>query len=173
MSISILYARIIGSMLPFKEVFPLNKRYGPKFRVLHSCVDQTMTTALAQMGLTAAQGRILGFVSHSPQPPCPHDIEAAFQLSHPTVSGLLNRLEKKEFIAMRPDPADRRCKRIYILPRGEACNQRMHEVMDATETQIVRDFSPEEQAAFSQLLDRAISNMGGSFRRPCHRKEED
>lgn len=151
----------------------MQKRYGTRFRVLHCCVDQAMTAALAQMGLTAAQGHIMGFLSHSPHPPCPHDIEQAFRLSHPTVSGLLNRLEKKEFIALRPDPDDKRCKRIYILPRGEACHQQIHEAMDRIEKQIVSDFSPEEAILFTGLLDRAIANMGGSIHRPCHRKEEE
>lgn len=151
----------------------MNQRFGPKFRVLHSSVDQAMTTALAQMGLTAAQGHIMGYLCRSPQPPCPRDLEQAFRLSHPTVSGLLRRLEKKGFIALRPDPEDKRCKRIHILPRGEACNQHMHETMDAIEKQIVRGFSAEEQQLFSRLLDSAITNMGGCPHRPCHLKKEE
>lgn len=151
----------------------MKERYGPRFRVLHCCADQAMTGALAQMGLTAAQGHIMGFLSRSPQPPCPHDIEEAFQLSHPTVSGLLRRLEKKEFVALRPDPGDKRCKRIYILPRGEACNQHMHETMDSIESRIIQGFTPEEQALFTMFLDRAITNMGGAPHRPRHRKEEE
>lgn len=150
----------------------MKHRYGPRLRVLHSCVDQTMTGALAQMGLTAAQGHIMGLLSRSPCPPCPRDIEQALQLSHPTVSGLLTRLEKKGFIALRPDPADKRCKRIYILPRGQACHQHMIETMDATEKKLLQDFTPQEQMLFSQLLDRAITNIGGTLRRPTHEMEE-
>lgn len=149
----------------------MRKYYGPKLRMLHCCTDQAITNALAQMGLTAAQGRILGFLSRSPSPPCPHDIEAAFQLSHPTVSGLLSRLEKKEFIALRPDPDDRRCKRIYMLPRGEACNQRIRQTIDDIEQQLVKGFTPQEQEDFTRLLEQAITNMGGSLCR-SHKKEE-
>lgn len=151
----------------------MKHRYGPRLRVLHSCVDQTMTGALAQMGLTAAQGHIMGFLSRSPQAPCPRDIEQVFHLSHPTVSGLLRRLEKKEFIQLREDPGDKRCKRIYILPRGEQCNQHMMDTINSIEHKILQDFSPEEQVLFSRLLDRAIANMGGSNHRPCHIKEEE
>lgn len=140
--------------------------------MLHCCTDQAMTNALTQMELTAAQGHILGFLSRHPQPPCPRDLEEAFQLSHPTVSGLLNRLEKKEFIALRPDPKDKRCKRIYILAKGEACNQHMHKTIDAIEHRMVQDFTPEEQEAFTRLLDRAITNMGGTIRRPAHKEDE-
>ena len=94
-----------------------------------------------------------------------------FYLSHPTVSGLLSRLEKKEFIELRPDPNDKRCKRIYILPKGEACNQTMRAVIRGIEQQLVQDFTQEEQEVFTRLLDRAITNMGG-VPRPMD-KEED
>lgn len=151
----------------------MRKRYGPRFRSLHSCVDQAMTAALAQMGLTAAQGHIIGFLSRCSAPPCPHDIEQAFQLRHPTVSGLLRRLEKKAFIRLVPDPADKRCKRVQLLPKGEACNQQIQQTIDTIETQLVRDFSQEEQTLLLELLDRAIRNMGGNIHRPCHRKEEE
>ena len=143
------------------------KHYGHMLRVLHWCTDQTMTGALAQMDLTAAQGHIMGYLAHSPNPPCSRDIEEAFQLSHPTVSGLLNRLEKKGFIEFRPDEKDRRCKRIHMLPKGQACIELMHRTIRENEERIVQGFSDAEKAQFASLLERAISNMGGS---PCQRK---
>ena len=143
------------------------KHYGHMLRVLHWCTDQTMTGALAQMDLTAAQGHIMGYLAHSPNPPCSRDIEEAFQLSHPTVSGLLSRLEKKGFIEFRPDEQDRRCKRIHMLPKGQACIELMHRTIRENEERIVQGFSDAEKAQFASLLERAISNMGGS---PCQRK---
>ena len=143
------------------------KHYGHMLRVLHWCTDQTMTGALAQMDLTAAQGHIMGYLAHSPNPPCSRDIEEAFQLSHPTVSGLLSRLEKKGFIEFRPDEKDRRCKRIHMLPKGQACIELMHRTIRENEERIVQGFSDAEKAQFASLLERAISNMGGS---PCQRK---
>jgi DNA-binding MarR family transcriptional regulator len=118
-----------------------------------------MNDALARMDLTAAQGRIMGYLAHQKQPPCARDIEEAFQLSHPTVSGLLGRLEKKGFIQFLPDPADRRCKRIHILPHGQACLDTMHQTISDVETRLVQGFTEEEQQQFAQLLHRAIKNM--------------
>ena len=148
------------------------KHYGHMLRVLHWCTDQTMTGALARMDLTAAQGHIMGYLAHSPNPPCSRDIEEAFQLSHPTVSGLLNRLEKKGFIEFRPDEKDRRCKRIHMLPKGQACIELMHRTIRENEERIVQGFSDAEKAQFASLLERAISNMGGSPCPPHHPKEE-
>ena len=146
------------------------KHYGHMLRVLHWCTDQTMTGALARMDLTAAQGHIMGYLAHSPNPPCSRDIEEAFQLSHPTVSGLLSRLEKKGFIEFRPDEKDRRCKRIHMLPKGQACVELMHRTIQENEERIVQGFSDEEKAQFASLLERAISNMGGS---PCQRNQKE
>ena len=71
----------------------LNRKYGHYIRILHWCTDQAMTAALEEMDLTAAQGRIMGYLVHQKEPPCPRDVELEFHLSHPTVSGLLSRLE--------------------------------------------------------------------------------
>lgn len=135
--------------------------FGHRIRLLHWRTDQSVTNALAQMELTSAQGHIMGFLDHRETPACPKDIENAFHLSHPTVSGLLSRLEKKEFIELRSDEQDRRVKRIYILEKGHQFNQRIHEVIRQNEEKLVEGFSEEERQQFAALLDRAIANMGG------------
>ena len=152
-----------------KEVIALPQHYGHQLRILHWQFDQTVSGALAQMDLTAAQGQIMGFLSYRKVPPCSKDIEEAFQLSHPTVSGLLSRLEKKGFIEFRPDPADRRCKRIYVLPKGHACHETIHRIIAENEAKVVNGFSEEEKQQFAALLQRAIANMGLE---PCNPKEE-
>ena len=141
--------------------------YGHQARILHWCTDQAITKELEEMELTSAQGHIMGFLAHRKTPPCPKDIEEAFHLSHPTVSGLLSRLEKKGFVELRTDENDRRCKRIYVLPKGRELQEAMHRTILSREEQLVRDFSPEEKELFAQLLTRAIHNMGES---PCRRK---
>lgn len=153
------------------EVIDLRNHYGHLLRILHWCADQSMSNALETMELTAAQGRIMGYLAHRKTPACSRDIEEEFHLSHPTVSGLLSRLEQKGFIEFRPDPTDRRCKRIYILPKGQECHELMHSTIESTENRIVQGFTPEEKAQFADFLRRAIANMGGN---PCHHhpKEE-
>ena len=94
-----------------------------------------------------------------------------FQLSHPTVSGILTRLEKKEFIELYPDPADRRCKRIRVLPKGEQCRETMDRTIRDMEHKIVKDFAPQERELFHSLLLRAIENMGGSCCAPGPEEE--
>ena len=116
---------------------------------------------MESMELTAVQGHIMAYLAHAKQPPCPRDLEAEFHLTHPTVSGLLSRLEQKGFIQLQTDPEDRRCKRIYVLEKGWQCHEVMHRTIQENERRMTEGFSPEEQALFAGLLRRAIRNMGG------------
>lgn len=149
------------------------KHYGHQVRVLHWCTDHAITNALEEMELTSAQGHIMGFLAHQKEPPCPKDIEEHFHLSHPTVSGLLSRLEKKGFVELRTDEHDRRCKRIYILPKGRECHDRMHSTIVGIEHQLVSGFTEEEQLQFEAFLDRAIANMGGYPHQKHHQQHKE
>jgi DNA-binding MarR family transcriptional regulator len=166
------YAKLSVAGYIFLEVSYLNTRFGHRLRILHWCVDQVMTNALEEMELTAAQGHIMAYLAHAKEPPCPRDLEAEFQLTHPTVSGLLSRLEQKGFVELRTDPEDRRCKRIYVLPKGQQCHELMHQTIQKNEQRMTEGFTEEERKVFSDLLQRAIRNMGGDPT-PRRFKEED
>ena len=134
--------------------------YGHMFRVLSCAMGQNMNQALSGMDLTFAQGYILGYLEHCAQPPCAKDMEEKFRLSHPTVSGLLSRMEKKGFIAQKPDPQDRR------LPKGKQCCDALAEVIRQADANLLTGFSPEEAAQFQSYLLRAIRNVSPDFHIP-------
>lgn len=149
------------------------KYFYPKLRTLFFMVDQQISASLEDVELTCSQGHVMGFVTHQAEMPCPRDVEEAFGLSHPTVSGLLARLEKKGFLELIPDEHDRRCKRIRMLPKGREYMDRLHLTIRETEGRLVKDMSPEEQEAFARYLDQAIRNLGGCPKnRECDCKEE-
>lgn len=149
----------------------MQQLYGPRFRALHWCTEQMITAALAQMDLTASQGRIIGFIARSQTPPCSKNIEDAFHLSHPSVWGTLSRMEKKGFLAFYPDPQDRRCKRLQLLPKGQACHAAIEQTISQIEAQMVQGFSPEEQQLFSTFLNRSMENMRGTLCCPPQKEE--
>ena len=151
----------------------MDRHFGHYVRILHWCTDQRMTNALTDVDLTASQGPILGYIAHRKAPPCSRDIEEEFRMSHPTVSGLLSRLEKKDFIEFRPDEQDRRCKRIHLLPKGREFTERIHRTIRETETQMVRGFTDEEKELFFTFLSRAIANMDANPCKPPHKEEHN
>ena len=147
--------------------------YGKLIRILNNCTGQATTSALASMELTAAQGHIMGYIIHREQATCARDIEEAFQLSHPTVSGILSRLEQKGFIEMRPDEQDRRCKRIYVLDKGLQLHETVHCAIRENEEKLVQNFSEEEKELFRSLLLKAIDNFDGGQCKKRHKEESE
>lgn len=139
---------------------------GHMFRVLSCAMGQNMNQALSGMDLTFAQGHILGFLEHCTEPPCAKDMEEKFSLSHATVSGLLSRMEKKGFIAQKPDPQDRRRKLCYLLPKGKQCCETLTKVMRQGEENLMMGFSQEETEQFHSYLLRAMRNVSPDFHIP-------
>lgn len=143
----------------YKGVIKTEQYLGHSFKKLHFLMDQAMNRRLQQLDLTSAQGHIIGFVAHSPEPPCARDLESAFGLTHATVSGLLSRMESKGFIALTPDPKDRRVKRIHLLDKGNACCREICQRVRETEQLLSDGFTEEELACFRGFLTRAIQNL--------------
>lgn len=145
---------------------------GHYFKILGSDLEQIMNREMQKMDLTAAQSHIIGYLTHRPDPPCARDLEDFFRLNHATISGLLSRMEAKGFIEVRPDPRDRRIKRLYLLQRGVACSERTRDVIDENEQLIVRGFTPEEQVLFMDFLQRAAENLGEKAHQSQSQREE-
>lgn len=129
------------------------------FKTLVLSLEGRMNRQLQELDLTSAQGHIIGYLAHTEHPPCARDLEQFFTLSHPTVSGLLSRMEAKGFVAVTPDPDDRRVKRIRLLDKGMACSRRIEASVRNNEETIVQGFTQEERALFADFLQRAIRNL--------------
>ena len=141
------------------EVMITQKHLGQYFKIMQIRVEHLMNMRLQQLELTSAQGHIIGYLTHAKEPPCARDLEKFFRLSHPTVSGLLSRMEAKGFVEIRPDPEDRRVKRIVLQEKGMACSREIEQCIRENERRMVRGFSPEEEELFVNLLRRAVENM--------------
>ena len=98
---------------------PQERPNGHRIKQLHILARQRMGGTLEQLELTPAQSHVLHYlVEHRAQCPGPRDVEEFFSLTHPTVSGILSRLEAKGFVSFRTDRDDRRCKRIHVSEKA-------------------------------------------------------
>ena len=84
------------------------------------------------------------------------DIQAVFKLTNPTVSGIIDRLEEKEFIKRVRSEKDARYRRLVPLPKGEALYDDLRRSAAEAEAHLVRDMTPEEASEFKRLLKVAL-----------------
>lgn len=137
-----------------------DRRYGVKLKQLSRAFEKVINSNCARMDLTCAQSMMLRYLSlHREEPVYARDLERHFNLTHPTVSGLLQRLEAKGFVRLEPDRQDRRCKRIAVTQKALDNHDHICSAMGQLEQCVVSGFSAEEQDLFWELLCRAAVNV--------------
>lgn len=119
------------------------------YRVLNEIgiIDQLATAAFTQAlprPMTPAQFGVLNhFVRLGHEWRMPAQLASAFQVSRPTMSNTLARLERGGLVAIEPDPEDGRGKRVSITPAGRAmredCIGRLSQPLSELESKVPAD----------------------------------
>lgn len=115
---------------------------------------------LAQHDLTLTQSRVLGYLARSGGTATQKEIEGFLQVSHPTVAGVIGRMEQKGFVSCRPDPADKRSKLVCQTARATEIAHQMQATMVAAEQQMLRSLSPKQIAALEDTLRTIYADLG-------------
>ena len=115
---------------------------------------------LAKHDLTLTQSRVLGYLEQNGGIATQKEIEGFLQVSHPTVAGIINRMEQNGFVRCRLDPADKRSKIVSQTERAAAVAQDMHATIQTTEQQMLRSLTPEQIAALESALRTIYADLG-------------
>lgn len=138
---------------------------GFKIKIISKLLTQNMNNSITSLDLTSSQARVLGYLCYRTkrqEKAYPRDIERHFRFTHPTVSGLLQRLEAKGYLSSEPSTEDRRCKQILVTERALEANQQVLDQLAASEQRLVSDMSRAEIIQLQSFLDRMIQNLSAS-----------
>ena len=137
---------------------------GPRIKRISNALDRKRTLDMEDVELTSSQGFVLGYLTrHSAEPVTPGDLGRHFNLSHPTVTGILQRLEAKGFLRYVEDSGDRRKKRICVTEKALDVHQQVLQRFQETEALITQGMTQREIQDLLALLDRIINNVGAAF----------
>ena len=91
-------------------------------------IDQlagTMFASVMPAGMTQAQFTVLNhFVRLGVAEKSPADLANAFQITRPTMTSTLSRMERAGLISVRPDPSDGRAKLVSLTPEGRKMREK-------------------------------------------------
>ena len=133
---------------------------GLRFSLLHRAFKQQMDKQLSEHDLTGVQFGVLAQLKRLEEQGktdiSQRDLENASRVTHPTMTEIIKRLEKKGFINCHPRPGDRR----YKIISSTALAAQLGEDMRKTEQEVMdwlsRDLSPEELDSFLTILDKLL-----------------
>lgn len=141
---------------------------GALLKITVNGIEQSMNARVTALGLTAAQSHVMHYICRRSGQVHQRDVEQAFELSHATVSGLIDRLESKGFIRRARGEADGRCIALYATEKALEYEERIHGYIQENEAQMLRGLSPEEEDTLRKALQTVLTNLGME---PCCKKE--
>lgn len=113
--------------------------------------DMTMSQLDVLIKVTRANEK--GILIHQ------RDIEKKTNLSNPTVTGLINRLENKELIQRIENDKDKRVKNLFITEKTKSLNKEWKYFLDQSDSVALQGFSQEEKRDLENYLERIIENL--------------
>lgn len=133
---------------------------GMYFKKINNAMIQDANAQMKKWELTFSQAEVLFYLLKQPaRTATPRDIEREFHLRHPTVTGLLQRMEKKGLLRTEVSPEDHRRKNIILLEKAYAFGQEAREIRQKMEERFCRTLSPEQHAALRELLELVYQSI--------------
>ena len=130
----------------------MKQRIGYQFKLISDKLRVHEDIDLKSCGVTMTQGRILNYLSDRGGIAAQKEIEDHLQVSHPTVVGLVSRLEQNGFVETWYNPKDRRSKVVGLTEKAKRCNKSMEEVLERRDRVLLQGLSEEEQEELKRLL---------------------
>lgn len=121
--------------------------------------DKYVNQLLAPYQLSSSQFRILMILYKSPACSVRQtDIEAAFSMTNPTVTGLVRNLEKKGLVEKIDNPEDKRSRFLVLTEYAESRRNEFLSLADGIEKEMTDGLSETEITVLSELLLKVIKS---------------
>lgn len=137
---------------------------GRRFAIIDRAFKHHLNKKADQLGLTAVQLRVLGELSRMEASGVrevnQRDLEQAEQVTHPTMTEMIKRLEKKGFVTCTTSATDRRYKKISCTERSRNLYQELAQADEAITETICNGLSAAEKAELIRLTDCMLDNIG-------------
>ncbi len=87
------------------------------------------------------------------------ELSRRLHIKAPTVTVMLDKMERQGLVERRQDKQDKRKLRIYLTSDGTAITQRAHAVVCGIFDALMEGISAEELTAFRDIVDRMTQNL--------------
>lgn len=136
------------------------KSEGVFFKIISNNFEYRKNKDLERLGLTTSQAQILLFLTlNKNKIVSQRDIEKIFDLSNPTINGLLNRLEVKGFIVRVKNENDARIKEVHLTDKAIIVQKEISKKMKSAEKEMLSVLSREERDTLNKLLEKIVNNI--------------
>lgn len=126
--------------------------------VLRSRLRQVSWRLLAPYGITPQQYQVLRALADKPGL-CHGELASALGLDKPTATRLLQTLERKGWVLLKPHPCHGRKLQLELSDPGQELIGRLASFRKTIREGLERDLSPEERTVLRGLLRKLFDNL--------------
>ena len=120
-----------------------------------SMLDEHLRT----IGQSAARMEAMGAIMNSPSLSAQVDIAKRLRIEGPTMTQMLDTLEKDRLVERLPDPNDRRTKQLRLTAEGERVLEQIFEIADALRDRLLDGFTAEEINQHNDFLTTLLGRL--------------
>lgn len=140
----------------------MSKRTGYMLKQINQLNQIRLNQMMAKFDLTASQTFTMIFLFKSNDKKIPvkqKDIERDMDISNPTVTGILNRLESKGLIERVECKDDARAKNICVTKKALELDIVLREMFSENEKQLVSSLNDDEKKQLNYLLEKILNDL--------------
>ena len=138
----------------------MQSEIGYLLKVIQENAERLANQIYRPADLTSAQVRLMKYVrSREGRMATQKEIEHYFQVSHPTVVGIVQRLEHKGFVRTEMDERDKRKKLIFLTEYEEKMYQQVKSSHEKMEHILTAGMTEEQIRRLSELLSLVLCNL--------------
>lgn len=125
---------------------------------IHDKFEARGNNECQKVGLTLSQFRVLMYITDHPQKTITQrELELDFQVSHPTITGILKRMEEKGFITTKIVREGKQQKLVFITEKGINALERTRENHKRDDEKLHDLFTDEEINTLENYLQRILT----------------
>lgn len=114
---------------------------------------------LRSYGMTVSQGRVLHFIKGSGGTATQKQIEDFLEVSHPTVVGLISRMQKSGYIECGYDEAYGKSKIVRLTQKAVEFSEEMDTFFKESNEKLTETMNEDEKKEFERLLSIIYENV--------------
>lgn len=122
-------------------------------------IEKLSNHILQPYELTHTQYKILMLLLRNPETPIRQaDIETHFSMTNPSVTGIIQNLEKKGLVERVQNPDDKRSKLVKLTDQAVSMEEELYALGESLETQVTKNLTEDENKQLIALLKKILED---------------
>ncbi len=149
---------------------------GFRIRTLSVAIKRAVDASKARSGFscTGTHGWVIGYLyENRNRDVYSRDIEKQFSVRRPTMTAILQLMEKNGLLVRTPDEKDARLKKIKLTQKALDIHERHNRHIESFENAIREGISDEEMEEFFRIMDKLSDNVSRAELEHIYPEEEN